>query len=225
MDNIIKSKADYHFFLEADRIALSRDKRKRPRFLVGDETWKFQRLLRKLEYYQNCKTDFLSKIYWYYLMYKWRRASITLGFWIPPNVFGPGLSIAHPGSIIVNDQVKVGENCRISQNVVIGTSPSPDIPFVATIGNNVFIGPGVVIMGKIEIADGIAIGANSYVDRSFTERDITIAGNPARKISEKGQKEAFGRATDVLRQRISASRFESELKKSRFFKQCIGSVP
>jgi len=83
----------------------------------------------------------------------------------------------------------------------------------------------VVILGKIEIADGIAIGANSYVDKSFTEKGITIAGNPARKISGKGQKEAFGRATDVLRQRISTSRIESGLKKSRFFEQCIGSVP
>lgn len=210
---LIKSKADYQFFLEADRIALGRDKRKRPRFLVGDETWKFQRLLRKIEYYQNCKSDFLSKIYWYYLMYRWRRSSLTLGFFIPPNVFGPGLSIAHIGLIIVNVSAKVGENCRISQNALIGSAPSPDIPLVPKIGNNVFIGPNVVIVGEIEIADGIAIGANSYVDRSFTERDITIAGNPARKISDKGQKEAFGRATDVLRQRISASRFESKSKK------------
>jgi serine O-acetyltransferase len=68
------------------------------------------------------------------------------------------------------------------------------------IGNNVFIGPGAVIVGPIEIADGIAIGANSYVDRSFTEPDITIAGVPARKVSNKGQKKAYIRATEILRQ-------------------------
>lgn len=139
---------------------------------------------------------------------------MTLGFWIPPNVFGPGLSIAHIGSIIVNEFAEVGENCRISPNVLIGTSPaagySKDTQLVPKIGNNVFIGPNVVIVGDIEIADGIAIGANSYVNRSFTERDITIAGNPAQKISEKGQKEAFGRATDLLRQRMSANKSESK---------------
>jgi serine O-acetyltransferase len=196
--NTIKSKADYEFFLEADRIALSRMDRKRPD-LIGDEIWKFQRLLRKTEYFQNCKTDFLSKIYLYYLIYRLHRLSLTLGFSIPRNVFGPGLSIAHRGTIVVNEGAKVGENCRISTCVTIGTAPTSTINLVPKIGDNVFIGPGAVIVGSIEIADGIAIGANSYVDKSFEEEDITIAGNPARKISNKGQKEAFKRATEILR--------------------------
>ena len=124
---------------------------------------------------------------------------LTLGFSIPRNVFGPGLSLAHRGPIVVNDEVRVGENCRISHCVTIGTSPS-SVNLAPRIGNNVFIGPGAVIVGPIEIADGIAIGANSYVDRSFTEQGITIAGVPARKISDKGQKEAYIRATEILRQ-------------------------
>lgn len=206
MYNLIKSKADYKFFLEADRIAISRINKKRPSPFGGDEIWKFQRLLRKTEYYQNCKTDFLSNIYLYYLIYRLHQISLTLGFSIPRNVFGPGLSIAHRGTIVVSQAVKVGENCRISTGVTIGTAPSKTMPLVPKIGNNVFIGPNVVIVGSIEIADGIAIGANSYVDKSFTEKDITIAGNPARKISEKGQEEAFGRATEILRQRLGSDR-------------------
>ncbi len=203
---MIKSRADYEFYLEADRIALSRTDRKRPA-LIGDEIWKFQRLLRKAEYYQNCKAGFFSKIYLSYLIFRLHRLSLTLGFDIPRNVFGPGLSIAHRGTIIVSHDAKVGENCRISPCVVIGTAPTSSAEgLVPKIGSNVFIGPGAVIVGAIEIADGIAIGANSYVDKSFTEKDITIAGNPARKISEKGQKEAFGRATDILRQRIGAGK-------------------
>ena len=43
-----------------------------------------------------------------------------------------------------------------------------------------------MIVGKIHIADNIAIGANSFVARSFFEEGITIAGAPAKKISEKG---------------------------------------
>ena len=50
-----------------------------------------------------------------------------------------------------------------------------------TIGNNVEIGFGAVIIGKI-IADGIKIGANSVVTKSFLEPNITIAGVPAKKI-------------------------------------------
>ncbi|MDM7919729.1 MAG: hypothetical protein QUS12_11250 [Methanosarcina sp.] len=53
-------------------------------------------------------------------------------------------------------------------------------------GNNVYIGPGAKIFGDIEIADGIAIGANSVVNKSFTEPNIGIAWIPARKINNKG---------------------------------------
>lgn len=42
--------------------------------------------------------------------------------YIPLNVFGPGLSIAHFGSIIVNGNAKVGENCRIQDSVTIGAN-------------------------------------------------------------------------------------------------------
>ena len=49
---MIKSREDYMHYLESDRIALGRTG-KRPR--INDETWKFERLLRRLEYYINCK--------------------------------------------------------------------------------------------------------------------------------------------------------------------------
>lgn len=54
------------------------------------------------------------------------------------------------------------------------------------IENNVYIGSGAKIFGDIEIADGIAIGANSVVNNLFTEPNIGIAGSPAQKINDKG---------------------------------------
>ena len=82
----------------------------------------------------------------------------------------------------------VGENCRIDRCVSIGSIYYPVPP--PRIGNNVYIGPGAVIDGDIEIADGIAIGANSFVNKSFTEPEITIAGCPAKEISDKGSQNA-----------------------------------
>lgn len=62
MNRLIKSKADYEFFLEADRIALlTIPGLKRPRFF-GDEIWKFQRLLRKVEFLKNCGKGRLNRI-------------------------------------------------------------------------------------------------------------------------------------------------------------------
>lgn len=178
-DEMIKSKKDYLLYLEADRLALG--KRKSRLKIVGDEIWRFQRLMRKAEYYKNCSRTVLGRIYSCWLQYRYYRFRIKLGFSIPLNVFGPGLSIAHFGTIVVNGNAKVGKNCRIQECVTIGaTNGSESAPIL---GDNVFIGSGARIIGDIEIANDIAIGANAVVTTSFSESSITIAGVPAKKIS------------------------------------------
>lgn len=58
---IIKSKEDYHFFLECDRLSMTYTYKK-PRF-YSDEVWKFTRLLRKVEYINNCPPPFFWQNY------------------------------------------------------------------------------------------------------------------------------------------------------------------
>ena len=48
---MIKSKKDLVYYLECDRIALGK-KRKKPSFF-GDEIWKFQICMRKLDFYNH----------------------------------------------------------------------------------------------------------------------------------------------------------------------------
>ncbi len=192
---MIKSKAEYKFYLAADQLALALEY-KRPR-LFQDYEWRFERLLRKVEYLKNCGSSPLDKITSLKARFDFLRLSQKLGLSISINVFGPGLSIAHGGPIIVHPRAVVGENCRIDRCVSIGSVYHPIDP--PKIGNNVFIGPGAVIDGPIEIADGIAIGANSYVNHSFKEPNISIAGCPAKKISDKGSKKCWFRATEILR--------------------------
>jgi serine O-acetyltransferase len=192
---MIESKQDYNFYLAADQLALA-IKHERPR-IFHDETWKFERLLRKVEYLENCGNNPLDKIVCLQARFALHKLSVKLGFAIPRNVFGPGLSIAHGGPIIVHSKAVVGENCRIDRCVSIGSIHYPAAAPI--IGNNVFIGPGAVIDGAIEIAGGIAIGANSYVNKSFKEPNITIAGCPAKKISDKGSQNCWFRATEILR--------------------------
>lgn len=73
---------------------------------------------------------------------------------------------------------------RIHQGVNIGVGYDG----APRIGNNVWIGPGVKIFGNIEIANECAIGAGAVVNKSFYEKRISIAGVPARKISERGNR-------------------------------------
>jgi serine O-acetyltransferase len=193
---------DYTFYLEADKIALNISTPWKEYF--ANDIWRYQRLLRKIEYFLNCKKLIIWRPYIKYLNFRRKRLGIRLGFDIPPNVFGPGLSIAHYGTIIVNPFSRVGENCRIHNCVHIATQchPRGEPEKCPTIGNNVFIGPGSVIVGDIEIADNIAIGANSYVNKSFLESGITIAGAPAKKISDKGSENCYFKATEDLRKRL-----------------------
>ena len=96
----INSYRDYLFFLEADWLSLNKI-RKTPR-IIGDEIWRFQRLLRKVEYYKNCKKSIFWKIPYFFNYFLFYRLSIKLGYSIPPNCFGPGLAIIHRGTIVVN---------------------------------------------------------------------------------------------------------------------------
>ena len=177
---MITSKKELNYYLSQDALAL-RCQRKRPK-LFGDLIWKFQIILRKTEYfnymYQKQKF-YIFHYFWYKLLL--HKYSVKLGFSIPINVFGPGLSIAHYGTIVVNDAARVGKNCRLQEGVNIGaTNGSSRAP---QIGDNVFIGTGAKIIGDITIADDVAIGANAVVVKSITEKGVTYGGVPAKKIS------------------------------------------
>lgn len=196
---MIRSEEDYKFYLCADKIALNATG-KHPHFY--EEVWRFEILLRKIEFFMNCKKGYLNEAYLKYLRLRFHNLGIKTGFLIPPNVFGPGLSIAHYGSIVVDSGATVGENCRIHQCVTIGTKAGYE-RLAPSIGDNVFIGPGAVIVGPVKIANGIAIGANSYVDKSFEEPEITIGGVPAKIVSRKGSKMLYHRATEILRKQTN----------------------
>ena len=181
---MIKNKKDYLEFLIQDKIALGR-KTKKPKW--NDYIWKYEILLRKCEYLKNTGGGYTNKFLFKIFNFKRNCLGLKLGFSIPLNVFDSGLSIAHIGPIIVNGGSKIGKNCRIHVGVNIGTQAGKqcDAPIL---GNNIYIGPGAKLFGKIIIADDIAIGANAVVNKSFEESGISIAGVPAKKISNKGTK-------------------------------------
>lgn len=181
---MIQTKEELEFYLEADKYALQR--KGKPNFF-GDEIWVFQITLRKCEYYKN--KGGINKLFFLYYKIKFKRLSIKLGFDIPEGVFGAGLRINHYGNIIVNVNSKIGQWCDIHQGVNIGASNplfgSHNQNVTPIIGNNVWIGPGAKIYGGITIGNEVQVGVNAVVNKSF-ESDITIAGVPAKKISDAG---------------------------------------
>src|SRR5690606_4935269 len=107
----------------------------------------FQRNLRKIEYYTNCRKDLLGRVYLYWLRYRFKKESINLGLTIPANVFGAGLRVAHYGSSVVSAKAKVGKRCTLHTSTNIGELDGK----APVIGDDVYIAPGVKIYGDITI--------------------------------------------------------------------------
>jgi serine O-acetyltransferase len=179
-DAPIASRDDLRRYLAADAASSGVDRwRFRHRYTKPELA--FQRLLRRTEYLQNCGRGPLGKLRLAVALWRLKRRSLLLGFTVPRNVFGPGLSIAHYGSLVVNGAARVGRNCRIHSDVNIGEADGA----APTIGDDVYIGPGAKIFGGITVGSGAAIGANAAVNRDVPP-GVTVGGVPARVISERG---------------------------------------
>ena len=92
---------------------------------------------------------------------------------------GYGLYIGHGGPVIVSRFTTFGSNVNLSQFVSIGTNSEKG----ATIGNNVYIGPNVSIVGDVTIGNNVTIGAGSVMTHNIPS-NVTVAGNPARILNE-----------------------------------------
>ena len=96
---------------------------------------------------------------------------------ITPGDIGPGLFIQHGIATVVSAE-KIGANCWINQQVSIGYSDWTKRP---VIGDNVRIGAGAKIIGKVKIGDNAVIGVNAVV-LSNVQDNTTVFGVPARVI-------------------------------------------
>lgn len=191
---MIQSKRDYLYYLECDKVAL-RKTGKRPRF-KHDVIWTFERLLRRCEYYENCRHDNIGRLYSKWLKYRYVCLSQKLGFSIGFNTCGPGLCLEHYGNIVINQDANIGCNCHIIGSVVVGSTADDKVP---TIGDNVFIGFGAAIVGNVKVVNGVAIGANAVVTKDILTPNVTVGGVPAMIISQRGSEGYLVKATEIIK--------------------------
>ncbi|HUW28395.1 MAG TPA: serine acetyltransferase [Sulfuriferula sp.] len=93
---------------------------------------------------------------------------ILWGIDIPRSArIGPGLYIGHFSGIFVSPKAVIGRNCFISQGVTIGVGGSGDKRGVPVLGDNIYLGAGCKLFGRITLGDGVKVGANAVVHRSL----------------------------------------------------------
>jgi len=92
---------------------------------------------------------------------------------------GPGFFIVHYSCIFVGPIV-AGPNLSISQGVTIGIEKGA----LPTLGEHVYLAPGVQVFGPVTMGDRSAAGANAVVNRDVPA-EVTVAGVPARPVGQR----------------------------------------
>lgn len=91
--------------------------------------------------------------------------------------------------------LSIGKDCLLSDEILFRPSDGHVIldkttgkllnkPQGITIGDHVWIGQRAVFLKGASVADNSIVGASSVVTKRFDEKNIIIAGNPAKKIRE-----------------------------------------
>lgn len=100
----------------------------------------------------------------------------------------PKVSCSHGGiGVIINPACVVGERCIIGSGMMPGNRfPHGGAP---KLGRYVYVGVGAKILGGVQLADYVVVGANSIITKDILEEGMVIAGVPARVIRKLTEEE------------------------------------
>lgn len=104
-----------------------------------------------------------------------------------------GLNLQKQDSSIIDfwyaHLIELGDNVTIAPRVIIlahDASTKLTLGYTkigkVTIGDNVFIGAGSIILPNVKIGNNVIIGAGSVISKDIPNNSV-VAGNPAREIS------------------------------------------
>lgn len=98
----------------------------------------------------------------------------------PGASIGGGLYVGHIGGVHINPQAVLGKNCDIAHRVTIGAS-AMGRQGVPVLGDNVYVGTGATLVGRIRIGNDAKIAANTLVISNVPD-GATVMGVPGRII-------------------------------------------
>jgi serine O-acetyltransferase len=109
---------------------------------------------------------------------------ILTGIEIHPGArIGRRFFIDHGSGVVIGETAEIGEDVTIYQGVVLGGVSWQKVKRHPTIGNEVVIGAGAIVLGPIRVGDCAKIGANSVVLKDVSPC-TTVVGIPAREAGK-----------------------------------------
>lgn len=135
--------------------------------------------------YYRCEIPIFKQILWFIYRITDFFVRVFLHCEVPAtSKIGKGLRLDHNGNgIVIHQKAVIGDNARIFHQVTLGiNSFAPKENYgPPTVGDNVYIGAGAKLIGKITVGDNVRIGANSVVNKDVPS-DSNAVGIPARLI-------------------------------------------
>ncbi len=115
----------------------------------------------------------------------YRRCRNVYGIELPyAATVGRGVIFEHQGGIVIHGNAVIGDGCIIRQGVTLGNRHLDKPLDAPVLGRNVNVGAGACLLGKVNVGDDAAIGANSVVLSDVAE-GTAVVGIPAKPISPK----------------------------------------
>ncbi len=100
----------------------------------------------------------------------------------PGATIGKGFFVDHGMGVVIGETAEIGDNCVLFHNVTLGGTGKHTGKRHPTLGNNVLIGTGAILLGPIRVGDNVKIGANSFVVMRDIPSNCTVGGTPAKII-------------------------------------------
>lgn len=152
-------------------------------FIIKPESYYTGKYIHLLRMEEKFTFETHHKLCAYFYKSRKNRLGAKLGFIISAGCFDEGLKLEHYGSVIVNPKARIGKNCIIHGNCCIGSNGGypDDSPII---GDNVDIGQFAQILGGIQIADNVKIGAGAVVVKDVLTPGVTVVGVPGHIVDK-----------------------------------------
>jgi len=110
----------------------------------------------------------------------YRHCRNRYGIELPYTVrLGRGVIIEHQGAIVVHGACEIGDGCIIRQGCTLGLRRLDDLTAAPILEDDVQLGAGAVVLGRIRLERGARVGANAVVLHDVPA-GTTVWGIPAR---------------------------------------------
>jgi serine O-acetyltransferase len=105
----------------------------------------------------------------------------------PGAKIGKGFFIDHGMGVVIGETTEIGDNCVLFHNVTLGGPGKHKGKRHPTLGNNVMVGTGAILLGPIKVGNNVKIGANTFILMQDVPDSTTVAGTPGRIVKINGQ--------------------------------------